>query len=732
MMDINELSAELFGQKRLESSAVPHSVGSTNVTVAQGTATSESKNGSVNIQFDSAILGGEGFTENTPEMDPTKIEIPTTVDVREGDKVIISQFGNGTGGKTAVITGVIGSGDRTKNEIKVEESRAKKIEDKLNKQIVESMTNADRVMKELDEKFTNIKNEVDVFKNTADVTYATKKLVDERTKEVKETISALYLKKDDAKTTYAEKLEVNKKVDSLSATITSNYQTFTDYKKQNDSAVDDLQNGISNNKHELDEYKNNNDAAVSETRRIADETNTNLTKYKTDNDAEISTIKNEAEQARQALTNYKSATDNKLELLQNIADSAIETWTKHGVPTISNEPAVNWITPELKKQHQGDIYFDADTGRSYRWDGNKWVEIKNTDITKALGEIDNIKTNYITKSEIITTKEQLAARINETLIESKTYASNLVTDEIRERNAAIVAKANEISQTVSSTYTAKTVFEDYKNSTNSAMTDMDTKLTESKNDSIEAKTLANKAVSDSAKVQQNLNNYKTTVEQTYATQASLKTTNDSIHAEVTKRETLQNTVNDLETKLTRDYSSTTEMNAAIETKANEITQHVSTNYVTNNDAQATYAKKTELKLTDDKLTSSVQSIRNLEESVSTVSSTLTQTSSGLEFAMSKIDTMNKGLQDTYDSVKQLNTFIRFGVDQNGNASMRMGTNSSKVMMELTNEKMLFASKDTNTSLIELDSINKTARIPIMQIGRYLIVGNDTTLKIFYD
>lgn len=54
---------------------------------------------------------------------------------------------------------------------------------------------------------------------------------------------------------------------------------------------------------------------------------------------------------------------------QNILDAieAIGTYFLAGVPTLTNEPAVDWTTDNLKQQHLRDIYYDTDSGKSYRW-----------------------------------------------------------------------------------------------------------------------------------------------------------------------------------------------------------------------------------------------------------------------------------------------------------------------------------------------------------------------------
>lgn len=79
----------------------------------------------------------------------------------------------------------------------------------------------------------------------------------------------------------------------------------------------------------------------------------------------------------------------KLEGIQNQIDGVIETWFYNGVPTLTNYPASDWNTENLKIQHLGDLYYDNNTGTAYRFskdtDGTYyWNTITDDAITKAL------------------------------------------------------------------------------------------------------------------------------------------------------------------------------------------------------------------------------------------------------------------------------------------------------------------------------------------------------------
>ncbi|WP_138481498.1 hypothetical protein [Dyadobacter bucti] len=80
-----------------------------------------------------------------------------------------------------------------------------------------------------------------------------------------------------------------------------------------------------------------------------------------------------------------------LALIDGIAeqtDGQVENWFLEGAPTLTNEPAINWTTAELKEAHIGDNYFDNLSKKSYRFrvlDGTySWEEVTDDRITQAL------------------------------------------------------------------------------------------------------------------------------------------------------------------------------------------------------------------------------------------------------------------------------------------------------------------------------------------------------------
>lgn len=91
----------------------------------------------------------------------------------------------------------------------------------------------------------------------------------------------------------------------------------------------------------------------------------------------------------EGINNFVNAVyDPKIAEIQAQLDGQLETWFFPYEPTLNNEPAVNWKTEAERAAHEGDLFFDKNTGYSYRFfkDGNtwKWQLVQDSDITKAL------------------------------------------------------------------------------------------------------------------------------------------------------------------------------------------------------------------------------------------------------------------------------------------------------------------------------------------------------------
>lgn len=232
------------------------------------------------------------------------------------------------------------------------------------------------------------------------------------------------------------------KADQALQVSTSASQTATEAKTTATSAYQDAQSALTQS------------STASQT---ANAVKTELeTKYSTtDEIAQEYATKSLVEQTSQSITSTVEATyatKATVEALENIANNAVQTWMGSGVPTLSNKPASDWTTAELKSQHSGDIYYDSDTGYSYRFgssDGKNysWSLIKDTDISKAVAdaakaqqtaegvsdEVTQLKTDipatYATKTEVKQTTDSIKSTVSEVASTANSALSKATTVE---------------------------------------------------------------------------------------------------------------------------------------------------------------------------------------------------------------------------------------------------------------------------------------------------------------
>ena len=107
------------------------------------------------------------------------------------------------------------------------------------------------------------------------------------------------------------------------------------------------------------------------------------------------------------LANYISSNNSALEVLQTQIDGAIETWFYEVDPTTSNPPASSWDTDDKKKTHLGDLYYNTATGHVFRWQKSgstySWTEIQDIDATKALADAAKAQTTANNKRRVFVT-----------------------------------------------------------------------------------------------------------------------------------------------------------------------------------------------------------------------------------------------------------------------------------------------------------------------------------------
>lgn len=107
------------------------------------------------------------------------------------------------------------------------------------------------------------------------------------------------------------------------------------------------------------------------------------------------------------LNNFVNVTYTKqVEEFNEKIDTKITTWYFSGVPTLSNAPAKDWTTNDLKTAHTGDLYYDKATGYVYRFNYENnvysWGHIVDKDLTEAMALANASKDTADSKRRIFT------------------------------------------------------------------------------------------------------------------------------------------------------------------------------------------------------------------------------------------------------------------------------------------------------------------------------------------
>jgi hypothetical protein len=107
--------------------------------------------------------------------------------------------------------------------------------------------------------------------------------------------------------------------------------------------------------------------------------------------------------AKENLDEFATIVNGSLGDLQDQIDGAIETWFYDPVPTLTNQPAVNWTTDKDKNTHLGDLYYDGN-GKAYRFQLTgttyEWKVLTDSDITKALADAKKAQDTADSKRKI--------------------------------------------------------------------------------------------------------------------------------------------------------------------------------------------------------------------------------------------------------------------------------------------------------------------------------------------
>lgn len=77
-----------------------------------------------------------------------------------------------------------------------------------------------------------------------------------------------------------------------------------------------------------------------------------------------------------------------IEDLQEQIDGNITSWFYEVDPTLQNEPASEWIAQHDEANHVGDLYYNVDSGHTWRWvylnNAYQWTPVQDSDVARAL------------------------------------------------------------------------------------------------------------------------------------------------------------------------------------------------------------------------------------------------------------------------------------------------------------------------------------------------------------
>ena len=105
-----------------------------------------------------------------------------------------------------------------------------------------------------------------------------------------------------------------------------------------------------------------------------------------------------------------------MDAIKEQADREFTIWYFDPEPTLNNEPAVNWTTPELVALHDQDLYFSDLLARAWRFVDGAWIEITDERTLAAL--------------KIASEAEEAAEEAKAFATEVKSYVDNVLPGEL--------------------------------------------------------------------------------------------------------------------------------------------------------------------------------------------------------------------------------------------------------------------------------------------------------------
>lgn len=236
-------------------------------------------------------------------------------------------------------------------------------------------------------------------------------------------------------------------------------------------------------------------------------------------------------------TETTNANKESIKQLQDEVDGVIETWFYDYAPTDSKEPTSEWTTTEEKKKHAGDLFYDSTTGYSYRYtlqNGSyTWVQLSDSDITKALSEAQKAQEEAKSKSRIFYEEPVPPYDLGDLWVQGSTQTSeeNTVSDETEEQQIGNILRCA----------TAKVEGETFDNSDWVLASDY-TGDTLAKM----AQTIANKAQEDAQTANDKAQNAQDTADTASATATEANSKADSIQTQV---DSVNSTISNMQTDI---------------------------------------------------------------------------------------------------------------------------------------------------------------------------------------
>lgn len=317
-----------------------------------------------------------------------------------------------------------------------------------------------------------------------------------------------------------------------------------------------------------------------------------------------------------------------IDSLQQQIDGAVETFSGSEIPTLSNYPAVDWTTDEVKDSHIGDLFLvsadnETSAGFYYRFEKSngtyQWVMLKDNEITEALetarranelaeGIADNLRLNYSTTIEMNSAIDQkangISLSVDEKISTTRAYADSRASDAesnakadtndklksystTTEMNSAIKLESDSIKSSVSKNYETKTDANTTKTNLQSQITQnadsitsevtratnaensLSTRITQTE-DSITSE-VARATESEealSSKITQTAKEIKSEVSETYETKTDAGNTKTSLQSQITQN------ANSISSEVTRANEAEEALSSRITQTEDSITSEV--------------------------------------------------------------------------------------------------------------------------------------------------------------